>query len=235
MLADRLRMKAAGGATDSYFSYVTLLLHGNGPNGSTVFTDNAPTPCTVTGFGNAQISTSQSKFGGASILFDATGDYLTVSPAVNLNPSDFCVEFEVYYTTALTQNPVMTNRSGPSGYWISAGYSSGQLRVAWQQWDVGGIYDAAIALDSPPLNTWVPICIERIGNVLNVYSRGTSIASLNTANRPSIPLSTTYIGQDSGSPGASLNGYLDEIRVTIRPGARYGANYTPATAQFPNS
>jgi hypothetical protein len=57
---------------DPQFGSVSLLLHGDGTNGSTTITDNSPTPKTVTAVGNAQISTAQSKFGGASILFDGT-------------------------------------------------------------------------------------------------------------------------------------------------------------------
>jgi hypothetical protein len=51
-------------------SNVSLLLHGNGTNGSTTITDNSPSPKTVTAVGNAQISTAQSKYGGGSIAFD---------------------------------------------------------------------------------------------------------------------------------------------------------------------
>jgi hypothetical protein len=63
---------------DEYYDNVSLLLYGNGTNGSTTITDNSPSPKTVTAVGNAQISTAQSKFGGASIAFDGTGDYITV-------------------------------------------------------------------------------------------------------------------------------------------------------------
>ena len=42
----------------------------------------------ITAFGNAQIDTAQSKFGGASALFDGTGDYLTASPRINLTSTD---------------------------------------------------------------------------------------------------------------------------------------------------
>jgi hypothetical protein len=52
--------------TDPNFANVSLLLYGNGINGSTSITDNSPSPKTVTAVGNAQISTAkQSKFGGA--------------------------------------------------------------------------------------------------------------------------------------------------------------------------
>ena len=50
---------------DPLFNNVSLLLHGDGTNGFTTITDSSPTPKTVTAVGNAQISTAQSKFGGA--------------------------------------------------------------------------------------------------------------------------------------------------------------------------
>ena len=77
---------------------VSLLLHGNGTNGSTTITDSSPTPKTVTAVGNAQISTAQSKFGGASIAFDGTGDYATVpsASAFDFGTADFTVEAWVY-------------------------------------------------------------------------------------------------------------------------------------------
>jgi hypothetical protein len=52
---------------DPQFGSVSLLLHGDGTNGSTTITDSSPTPKTVTAVGNAQISTAQSKFGGVSV------------------------------------------------------------------------------------------------------------------------------------------------------------------------
>ncbi len=55
-----------------------LLLHADGSNGSTVFVDSGSNGKTVTAYGNAQISTAQSKFGGASAYFDGNGDYLSV-------------------------------------------------------------------------------------------------------------------------------------------------------------
>jgi hypothetical protein len=41
---------------DEYYDSVSLLLYGNGTNGSTTITDNSPSPKTVTAVGNAQIS-----------------------------------------------------------------------------------------------------------------------------------------------------------------------------------
>ena len=49
---------------------VVFQLACDGSNGSTTFTDSSPSPKTVSVFGNAQVSTAQSKFGGASAAFD---------------------------------------------------------------------------------------------------------------------------------------------------------------------
>ena len=101
LLSDPAFLSAAsaasgGGATDPYFSNVSLLLHGDGTNGSTTIIDSSPLPKTVTAFGNAQISTAQSKFGGSSIAFDGTGDSLTI-PAITF-AGDFTLEAWLYKT-----------------------------------------------------------------------------------------------------------------------------------------
>ena len=68
-----------------FFSNVSLLLHGDGTNGSTLIKDSSPRMNTVTAVGNAQISTAQSKFGGSSIAFDGTGDSLTTPTTLAIN------------------------------------------------------------------------------------------------------------------------------------------------------
>ena len=65
---------AAAGPPDPDFANVSLLLHGDGTNGSTTIVDSSSSSKTVTAVGDAQISTAQSKFGGSSIYFDGTGD-----------------------------------------------------------------------------------------------------------------------------------------------------------------
>jgi hypothetical protein len=85
--------------TDPYRSQVSLLLHGDGTNGSTTIVDSSPSPKTVTAVGDAQISTAQSKFGGASIAFDGNGDYLDASSSNQyaIGTEDFTVEGWVYF------------------------------------------------------------------------------------------------------------------------------------------
>lgn len=220
-----------GDAGDPLFSSVSLLLHMNGSNGSTTFTDSSGNPKTVTPSGNAQISTAQSRFGGASGLFDASGDYLTVSPGISFASGDFTAEWWVYYAADLSMTPVVARRSGASGYLLHSGYEAGNLRIVLQQWTTGGIYNIISASTAHTLNTWVHVCIERVGDVITLYTNGVSRNTLSTANRPANPGTTTQIGQDQGAPGATLNGYIDELRITTGV-ARYTANFTPPAAEF---
>ena len=71
--------------------YTVALLHMNGVDNSTTFTDESGKSWTANG--DAQISTSQSKFGGASGLFDGTGG-LSISDSDDFYlPADFTIDF----------------------------------------------------------------------------------------------------------------------------------------------
>lgn len=74
--------------SDSYYSNTSLLLHGNGINGSNTIINNGNNNVSITIYGNTSISNSQVKYGNGSIRFDGSGDYLTVgdvSDSSNLN------------------------------------------------------------------------------------------------------------------------------------------------------
>ncbi|MDP6925246.1 MAG: hypothetical protein R2568_10385 [Candidatus Scalindua sp.] len=62
-----------------------LLLHMDGANNSTSFTDSSDNTHSVTAYGNAKMSTSPKKFGTASASFDGSGDYLAVPDSADLN------------------------------------------------------------------------------------------------------------------------------------------------------
>ncbi|MFB3885601.1 MAG: chitobiase/beta-hexosaminidase C-terminal domain-containing protein [Thermodesulfobacteriota bacterium] len=81
-------------------SYTKSLLHMNGADGSTTFTDDAPGGShTWTAYGDAQIDTSQSKFSGASGLFDGSGDYLSSPDSDDWywGTGDFTIDFWVRF------------------------------------------------------------------------------------------------------------------------------------------
>ncbi len=82
-------------AVDAADPFTRLLLHMDGTDGATTFPDSSPSARTVTVNGNAQVDTAQSVFGGASALFDGTGDFLTVPEAADFDiaTGDFVIDF----------------------------------------------------------------------------------------------------------------------------------------------
>ena len=104
MLSSAVRGKPAfGGArslapaveTDPYWANVSLLLHFEGTDASTTFTDSSSHTRTFTVSGEAQIDTAHYVFGTASGLFDGTGDYITDDTGADSDfafPGDFTIE-----------------------------------------------------------------------------------------------------------------------------------------------
>lgn len=93
---------ASSTVADPYYNYTSLLLHMDGTNASTNFVDSGPSALTVTAAANAQISTTQSKYGSASGYFDGTGDSLTIpaNTALALGAGDYTIEGWFYSLTS---------------------------------------------------------------------------------------------------------------------------------------
>jgi hypothetical protein len=224
---------APAGATDPYFSNVSLLLHGDGANGSTTIVDSSPSPKTVTAVGNAQISTAQSKFGGSSIAFDGTNDYLQIpaSSDFDFGTEDFTVEFWLYQTSANQYATIIDVNYGTSPN-FSFQRDLTLLKYILYLNGTGTIIQET-SLHS--LNTWHHYAIVRNGTGVNnvvIYRDGVNVGSGTYAGNAGNSSVTFKIG---GSPtGPDSSGYIDDFRVT-KGVARYTANFTPPTAPFPDA
>lgn len=229
MLAHRVMGGVAGG--DPYFSSVVALLHMDGADGSTTFTDVKGH--TFTAVGNAQIDTAQSLFGGASGLFDGSGDYIWAADSADwdFGTGDFEVEFAVRFA-ALPVNAVMTMIST---YADSASGWEIQYRT-----DVGegnrltfGVGDARNNFAwSPSINTWYRVAVSRSGTNLRAFIGGTQIGSTITNSSNLTSTAQLWVGAlNSGGPLQGFNGWLDELRIT-KGVARHTANYTVDASAF---
>ena len=219
---------------DPDFANVSLLLHGNGANGSTTIIDSSPTPKTVTAVGNAQISTAQSKFGGASILLDGAGDYLQSPSSTDfqLGTGDFTLELWIYslgfagapnfndygalfdYRTAnVSQVNVLLTFLGSSTLVL---YVNGATRIA----------GSAIST-----NTWTHVALSRTSGTTKLFINGSQEGS-NYADTNSYTSSVFRTGSNIAGD-AFFNGYIDDLRIT-KGIARYTSNFTPPTAPFPD-
>jgi Concanavalin A-like lectin/glucanases superfamily len=221
------------GHTITAYHATKLLLHCDGADGSTTFTDVMGH--TLTPSGNVQIDTAQSKFGGASALFDGSGDYLSIADSAdwNFGSGNFTIEAWVRATTS-TYIPIFgqfentesnTNRM-MSGYWggnwnFYCETTSAQVEVT--------------VADTPPTGTWFHIAIVRSGNSFYFFRDGTQIGTTQTSSGSVHDISgSAVVGLARTSNTLRfMDGWLDDIRVT-KGVARYTANFTAPTAAFPD-
>src|ERR1035437_6751093 len=81
---------------DPYFSYVSLLLHGDGSNGSTSIIDSSPASLPVTSVNSAAITNAVKKFGSGSLsLTNSRYCTVPVSAPLNFGTGDFTIEMFV--------------------------------------------------------------------------------------------------------------------------------------------
>ena len=217
-----------------------LLIHANGTDASTFFEDDngtttARTARIITAVGNAQISTAQSQFGGASLLVDGTGDYLQTgaSTAFTYGTSDFTVEFWIRSASMTGVEYILWDQrtaTTSDQVCIAYGNAGGGSSVLYL-YIAGAVRITGSALSA---NTWHHIAVSRTGTSTRMFANGTQIGSTwtDTTNYANNTSYGAIIGVNATTGTAGFNGYYDELRVSNS--ARYTANFTPSTQPFAN-
>ena len=215
---------------DPQFGSVSLLLHGDGTNGSTTITDSSPSPKTVTAVGNAQISTAQSKFGGASIAFDGNGDYLLLGgeSAFVFGTQDFTIELWYFCTSAVIFMSLYDTR-------VVSGFAN-FCTLYLADNDGNATYQAGaftITTTGASLNAWNHLAVTRSSSSTRLFLNGSQQGSTTADSSDyQVGLNRPIIGANR-SLASPFAGYIDDLRVT-KGIARYTANFTPPTAPFPD-
>ena len=226
---------AAAGPTDPDFANVSLLLHGDGANGSTTIVDSSPSPKTVTAFGDAQISTAQSKFGGASMYFDGSGDSIrsTQSASWSFGADNFTIECWVNSSDTGQYASIASADLQPVDGWaLLLNSVSNDGKIAFFEKNLAS---SLLVTSSGAFNnsSWHHVAVVRNNTNLSIYVNGTSLAS-STVSGSATSAGTLYLGGSSVSPARDFIGYIDDLRIT-KGVARYTANFTPPTAPFPDA
>jgi hypothetical protein len=207
---------------DPYFSSVSLLLHLEGANNSTTFTDSGPLGLSVARNGSTGvISTSQAALGGSS--FNVNGDRLNLptNSALTL-PGDFSIEWSARHTSfSAWQAYFGDGASGDNGGGIAfrpgVAYLYGPaLRFPGNGAGAGNAAALIVA------NKWTSFAITRSGSILRWFVDGVLTDTL-TGWTTTFDLSGAKIGNNAA--GEALTGFMDEIRIT-KGVCRYTANYT---------
>jgi hypothetical protein len=220
-------------AADSDYNKVALLLHGDGVNGSTSFPDKSLAQRTITANGNAQVSTTQKKFGSASIKLDGNGDYLTASSIdFQFGTGDFTVEFWLFSAGSgdnVKQHVVQTRDGTNTGLTFEYHRTDGSMRVFF---DGASTLDIISSNGAVPDATWKHVALTRSGTTVRLFVEGSQVASGTSSDN--LNAGNLVIGRRFAADAGTwyyTNGYIEELRIT-KGLARYTANFTAPADRF---
>ncbi|MDD5005589.1 MAG: SpvB/TcaC N-terminal domain-containing protein [Candidatus Omnitrophica bacterium] len=216
-------------------SYTKLLLHNDGQDGSTNFTDSSLSNYNITANGSAQIDTAQSKFGGGSVLLGGNGDYLSTSDSDDwhFGTGDFTIDFWVRFNDYQPFQTFVSQYVDANNYW----YIMKEARVGgnklWIKFRSGGVnkgwYYMTTAWSGIANDTWYHLAFVRNGASALIFINGVSqaLSEHDTfgANDVGDTDSSLYIGQDGNSTNY-VNGWVDELRIS-KGIARWTSDFTP--------
>jgi hypothetical protein len=183
--------------------------------------------------GNAQISTSVFKYGTGSLAFDGTGDWLTApnSKGLYIGSGDFTIEGWLYLNALGSIKGIVSqfNSGGSGPGWTLYTKTTNVLEFYGGSGTVTVTGTTAISA-----TTWTHFAVVRNGSTITIYINGTAGGTATNSSFSDDTAALVYIGGRADNAALSLNGYIDDLRIT-KGYARYTSNFTPPAAAFPNN
>ena len=193
-------------------------LHIKGSEGHII--DKSQSGNNFTLVGDVTASTAESKYAGSSISLDGNGDHIQLenTPDIDVSTGDFTWEGWFNWND-ISNNPKMfTSLASSTTYWQLYVYSSKlTLRVNGSQ-TVYGVDTTNIST-----NQWYHIALVRSGDTFTVYKDGVSVITDTYAGSIG-HYSDNGIGGLNSYPASSMNGYMEDVRLSKF--ARYTENFT---------
>jgi hypothetical protein len=193
-------------------------------------------PKTITSNGGVSIDTSQSKFGGASGLFDGTDDGLSLGDSADwaFGTGDFTIDTWIsLHAPTKSRNCIFQQYADSTHYqFFYVRYSSPLYYLVYQVYDGSQIIYSAQTISGPSADTWHHVALVRTGNDFLLFLDGTKVGSTVT-DTDAVPdfAAAAVIGNWPVGTAYDLNGWLDEFRVS-KGVARWTSNFTPPTAPY---
>lgn len=185
--------------------------------------------------GNAQVSTTQAKWGTTSMYFDGTGDYLISYNAIPISSGDFTIECWVYMLGLGSDRQFVQLDIGTTITNVALSINGSGNTVRFLIRDNSGTnnldLNSSVALSA---NTWYHIAGTVSGTSGKLFINGSSTDGATGTVSGTRQASGTVcrVGVNSDNVSRYMYGYIDDVRLT-KGYARYTANFTPPTAAFP--
>ena len=196
-----------------------VLLHFDGANNSTVFTDSSPFNQTVSVVtGTPKISTDMSKFDGSSLYLDGSSSIKIPNNAnLNLGTGVFTIEFWFYLLSLPYSDVLFLHKTGTPQQFIAIAIPSGKA--------YGGFLGAsAVSTTVITTGAWYHVAEvrETEDGVIKQYINGVHEGTINQSG--------SVDNAGDLAIGYRVTGYIDEFR--IRKEAVYTSDFTPPTSPF---
>jgi len=228
----------AGSYEGGIDSYTVFMLHGDGADGGTTFTDSSASGHTVVSRVSCTTVTAVKKFGTASIAFqwDPNGISWTDSVDFTFGKGNFTIDFWMYNNASFSQyEAVFSDRQGSGSFYYSMVFwlrNDNKLQFSW--YDTSHTIYSCSSNAVHAENEWVHYAVVRNGAELAMYVNGvkqTATANVGTSTQYDTGVAF-YMGQDGAYDDYHFeSGYIDEFRIS-KGIARWTADFTPPTAAY---
>ena len=220
---------------------VLLLLHCNGANDGTTFTNSATTGITATAQGHIHTDTGEKKFGTASAQFDGTGDYLSLSESDLFEHGTGDFTYEAWIKTGQNARGLFENKgptsSTANGFAIFLGdvTSGGTGKI--ELYNNSGKTAAGGAANT---NSWVHFACVNDSGTIRTYVGGVQVGSATNDVSWGLGVGDNDIAigrdgemvQNGGGTGRDMNGYMDEIRISSVCRYPNGTTFSVPSGEF---
>jgi hypothetical protein len=175
--------------------------------------------------GDAQASTTVSKWSPTSMKYDGTGDWLTAidSTQLQLGTGDFTIEGWVYLSAISVAYGIISKGTATTGWSVNV-TALNKLQFSY----TASVLTGATSLAT---GTWYYFAVVRSGSAtgnLKIYLNGTADATSGGAVTDNFnQTDILYVGA-SRTGTTPLNGYLQDVRIT-----KAARTITTPTAAFP--
>lgn len=224
-------------ATDPYWDNVVFLLHGEGADASTVFTDRSQYARTVNAVGAAQVDTGITVGDNPSILFGADANYLNASwddglTLTGATGPDFCMEAYVYCTDISQNNQIFGRRRNSNNYIMAI--VNNVINFSTFSGTTGTTRLSVAAGMSN--NTVHHVCVIRVGTTYYGFVDGVLKGSNTQSSTMGADGTLLYIGQSENDQASRYwYGNLNWLRITMGVPRYNLAGFTPPTLPFPTA
>lgn len=231
---------------DNTITSVTLLLHGDGANGTNntgTFVDSSSNNYTITRTGTPALGSINPFGSNWSTYFNGTSDYTGVGSASNWTflhngVVSYTVESWVFQTAYNTEAIICNTTAGSAqiGFEFSINNgSNGNVTVYFFNGTSGKWATLATAGSLVGLNTWCHVAFSYVQstNTGYIFVNGT-LATSGTMTftggtfSASAPTNALYISKYGNASGGWFAGYLSNLRI-VNGTALYTSTFTPST------